>query len=434
MSAKKTIRDIKIEHKPQKHHKPIKEEKAMKEIASAKKAETQLSKKKPSTGGDSHARGRGLLWSLVLLMVAFLAIFIATMFARATVTLTPETDSATIDFSATAVREAGGDQLRFDVMVIEESLSQNLPATSSEQVQRKASGQITIFNEEKSEQRLREETRFESPEGLIFKTALGSTTVVPPAQGSTPGQVTVMVYADEPGEAYNIERTDFVIPGWREVTSPKFETQYARSETAITGGFVGLEKSVDPLEKETVLTALRNQIEERLEQSAQAQKTRDFVFFEEGTFINFHEVSEEPIGETDVALTQKASYTALLFSKQELSSVIAEAELEGYNGEAISITNFNELSFSFSGDDFNIAEDTSITFTFQGNADFEWVIQQGDLEEKLSGITKKDFQAMLREIPGISRAELSVRPFWKTRVPDDLGKIRVKFEGSKVEY
>lgn len=428
MPKKRTIRDVTIERA-----RPGAKGRVAAKESVAPNIQPKTNRARRSLPKKTKRRERRLLWSIVTLVLLIFAIFLANVFGGMTVIIVPEKDSATLDSTFTASREAGNNQLRFDVMVIEDSVMERVAATESTSVERKASGQIVIFNENSSSQRLREETRFETPEGLVFKTAKGEGITVPGGSADKPGSLEVTVYADEPGDEYNIDLTDFVIPGWREINDSRFETQYARSKTAMTGGFVGIERSVDPAEQERVGTALREALSERLTMSAEAQKTDQFVFFEQGTITELDEPRQGNGNNEEVELIQEGSLTAILFNKQELSELLAREVFPTYADDPVMITNFEELTFTLENNEtFEVESTANITFELSGEPKFEWIIDRATLKEKLSGAHKRDFQTTLREFSGINRAELSMKPFWKIKIPDDETKIDVDVVDSEI--
>ena len=77
----------------------------------------------------------------------------------------------------------------------------------------KASGSITVYNNYSTASvKLIKNTRFQTPAGLIFR--VPADVVIPGKQGSTPGQVTVTVFADQVGQQYNIGPTPrLTVPG-----------------------------------------------------------------------------------------------------------------------------------------------------------------------------------------------------------------------------
>lgn len=435
MPEKRTIRDITIEHRQRpavRRASTTKSASTQKSTSTTKSSPTRRSRK-PSARVRAGRRERRTMWSITLLILAIAAIFVATVFGKSTVVIVPEQQAREIDLALTAVREAAEGDLRFDLMVLEDEVSETVAATDAQQVERKASGQIIVFNETSKSQNLREETRFESPEGLIFKTAAGNGITVPAASGGTPGQLEVTIYADEPGAEYNLGLTDFVIPGWREINDSRFETQYARSKTEMTGGFVGTERTVDEAEKARVESALKTALEQRLLISAEAQKTDRFVFFDDGVVLEIADIEQGTGDDSSVDLVQEGVLTAILFNKEELSKIVAAQAMESYAGEPIMITNFDELEFTLTEKEtFSANETERISITLAGMPHFEWLISKDELKEQLGGVHKKSFSDIIQQFSGVKRAELSIRPFWKTKIADNPENIAIQLIDSKL--
>ena len=151
------------------------------------------------------------IWISIIVLLVILALAFSFLFSGATVTVTPKQQDVFID----GVFSTGDDLLKFNVMKVEETLSDTVKATEKEYVEERASGTIVVYNNYNSAQHnWIKNTRFETPEGLIFKvrksmTIPGRETV----DGKVvPGSVEITVTADEPGVEYNIGLTDFVIP------------------------------------------------------------------------------------------------------------------------------------------------------------------------------------------------------------------------------
>ena len=97
------------------------------------------------------------------------------------------------------------------------------------EIERRASGKIIVFNNySTNSQRLIARTRFETLEGKIYR--IRDAVVVPGISDKdgrkTPGSIEVTVFADEPGEEYNIGYTDFTKNnGWPNSTGSPFSTK-----------------------------------------------------------------------------------------------------------------------------------------------------------------------------------------------------------------
>ncbi|MEK7115129.1 MAG: hypothetical protein AAB847_02110, partial [Patescibacteria group bacterium] len=129
----------------------------------------------------------------------------------------------------------------------------NFPATGEKNLNKKAIGNITIYNNHSSApQNLVASTRFESPDGKIFRLVEGVT--VPGAVVNdgkvAPSSVVVKVIADRGGETYNIGPVEkWTIPGFKHTTKEK--TFYGVSTEPMKGGFSG--KSAYPTDNDIKL-------------------------------------------------------------------------------------------------------------------------------------------------------------------------------------
>src|SRR3989344_887065 len=119
-------------------------------------------------------------------------------------------------------------------------ISKTFVSGAEKDVFQKARGRITIYNNfSASPQILVATTRFQTPEGLVFR--ILKTVTVPGAaktgNESKPGRIEVEVIADRAGEEYNLDPSDFRVPGF--LGTPKYQCFYAKSFEKFSGGFVG---------------------------------------------------------------------------------------------------------------------------------------------------------------------------------------------------
>lgn len=129
-----------------------------------------------------------------------------------------------------------------------------------------ASGTITIFNTENRDWPLVAQTRFQTDEGIVFRTS--SPITVPRATTEGPGTAEIYVIADQVdaygevvGERGNIEPSRFFLPGLREESRTRL---YAKSTEPMSGGvtdFIPYVSSKD-------IEAARNKLREELLKNA----------------------------------------------------------------------------------------------------------------------------------------------------------------------
>jgi len=242
----------------------------------------------------------------------------------------------------------------------------------------------------------------------------------------TPGTVEVTVYADEAGESYNRGLTDFVIPGFK--GAPQFENFYARSVTSMTGGFIGEQLVVEDSLLASTRQVLREEIETTLRSDIAKQTPEGFVFFDNSLFIEFETL---PMGEsgTDAIVSEKGILHGVLFTGIELAGYLAENTLGGnYDKSPVDILNLSSLTLipRQSEDGVNPWEESPFSFSLTGNVEIVWLYDEEQLKVDLAGRAKEAIYTILSGYPGIDRAEVIVRPFWRQSFPSEVEEISVK--------
>src|SRR5690606_3968936 len=135
--------------------------------------------------------------------------------------------------------------------------------------------------------------------GKIF--TLGPDEVIVPGKTPEgPGSIEVRLYAQQAGEEYNIESTDFSIPGFRELgLEDRYNSIYAVSTEKFEGGFIRQELYLSEEQKEHYADELRERLQEKLLERLEYEKTDIMYVVPNGVSIHTSEpilVSDE---ETD---------------------------------------------------------------------------------------------------------------------------------------
>lgn len=385
----------------------------------------------PRRGGFKYAKwlyaGGGII--IAVLIIAFL---FSVMFGGAEVTVHPKTQTLTVNGDFTAVREnpAKGD-LSYNVMTLESMQTKDLPATGTEHAEEKASGQIIIYNNYNTlPQRLIRNTRFETPDGLIYR--IDKSVVVPgetKANGTTtPGSVEVTVYADQAGDKYNIGLVDFTIPGFK--GAPQYDGFYARSKTPMTGGFVGDRNTVDDTALANARDAMHTALKKELMGKVSSQRPDGFISFDPATYVVF---TSDPLKDSgnQVEVTEKATLYGVLFDEHALANYLAAHTLSGFDGSDVKFTDISKLvlapdSTSTNGEGPQPWVDPTFSFHMSGSAPIVWQFDENKLKHDLSGRNKEAIHTILSGYPGIDKAEVVIRPFWKSTFPTDPKEITIK--------
>ncbi len=410
---KKSIRDIQNSHiKPQRPVKKISEE----------DFEYNLNgniKKRNSS--------RFIIWFVIIIALAVFTFVFSFLFSGAKISITPKQNKTFVDARFTAAIEARSDELPYEIMTIEKTGSKKILAVKKEQIEEKASGKIIIFNDFSSaNQRLLINTRFETPNGLIYK--INKSVVVPGQKKENgeiiPGSIEVAVYADEAGENFNIGLTDFIIPGFK--SFPQFDKFYARSKTPMTGGFAGEKLIADPTDVENAKNEIHSELRTQLLNEAFSQKPDGFYLFEDAVFVEFESEQTEGSGDK-VEVKEKAILYGVLFNKNEFAKYIAENTFATFDESLVEISDITALTLTvLNKEQSRPWEDKEFEFTIKGNVNIIWVFDEERLKQDLAGKSKAAFQTIRSGYSSIEEAEIILRPFWKRTFPNKINKIKIE--------
>lgn len=363
----------------------------------------------------------GLLMVALVVVVVIGAAFgiVSTFFHRASVAIELNRYAVTIAESYDAAPD--GTVLAYTTKAVEEVRATTVPQSGSESVEETAEGTITIYNEySTSPQRLIANTRFETEDGLIYRiknavTVPGYKTV---SGNKVPGELTVSVFADQPGERYNKPSATFTIPGLK--GSPQFETMYARSKGAISGGFVGERAVVDPAVRDAAVANLKVGLEEAAEASFVASLSQGELYFPGTLTVELVETPDVSTG-SGAQVTLKAIAQAPVFSEDALARVFASEVGVVPEGE-LAIENISELAIVVD----SLEDGTTLRLTVSGEPRLVGVVDDQKLAQDLAGKNRRSVGGVLSSYPAIADMKISIYPFWRDTLPEDVSRIVVE--------
>ena len=381
----------------------------------------------PKKSGSSV--GKFGMWAIAVVVLAIALSAIGFVFiGKTTITVVPLQESITLSANVvhTAYREPENGELGYRVVSHSLEATENIPATGRETVEEKAAGSIVVYNNHSSApQRLIKNTRFEGPNGEIYR--VRNSFVVPGMDGDTPGSIEVVVHADKAGADQNISAlgTRFTIPGLK--GDPRFDTFHAELSEAITGGFVGERAIVD----EGTLTATRTQLQTQLRaQATQAlMDTLDdtTVVFEPGIFVTFDSLPTEYADDDSARVREVAQIRAVGFDEHALARMLATAALASTEDGNITIDDTSALTFNIiDGEVIDITTEPLVQFTLAGQTGLTWEVDTEALKADLVGKDSGALNTVMSGYPGIKSAQATIRPFWKSDFPSENNSITVE--------
>lgn len=373
-----------------------------------------------------NKKSHWLLWLIGGISAIVLIFVIGNLFSGATVTITPKSDNFSVDLDLTAKSAAATGELGYTIYSLSGDKEQVVPADGERPVEAKASGTIIVYNNyTTSSQRLVKNTRFETPDGLIYRIANSIT--IPGRHAvagvNVPGSVETEVFAESAGEKYNIGLSDFTIPGFKS-NPDRFTNFYARSKTAMTGGLIGTEKFISDTKLGQTKAQIETELTKELVAEAMANVPDDSVFYDSAYKISFEPViSSSKANGNNMSVVERAHLTAFFLKRDELAKAISQNVVAGYDGSPVTIAKPENLQYTEKVT--KEATNTSqISFNIKGKADIIWKFDETKLRSDLTGKSKNELSKIAERYPAIIKAEAVIRPFWKGSFPASTDKIK----------
>ncbi len=365
--------------------------------------------------GRSFPYGTALI-ALVVIAASAGALY---AFSGAKVEVTPVTHAGTVTGSFTATQGTG--DLPFTVIKISKTATASVAAESTQTSNDSAQGTITIYNAQPTAQTLINNTRFATASGLVFR--IHSPVTIPPTSNGRPGSVSATVFADQPGQAYNVGPSDFIVPGLKGGSTYTLVT--AKSSTSMSGGFSGTRPSVSQTTDDSQHAALQSALASTMQTALATQIPSGSVVIPGGTFMSYQGLPDTATSTNSVVISEQGNLTAIVFPEDALAKAIAYKSLGTYAGEPVSLKTPSTLSLTPEASTTDFSNLTTFGFSLSGNATMIWKVDTAKIAGAVAGKTREAAQSILAGFPEVDKAVLTLRPFWASTFPQDPSRIHI---------
>ncbi len=352
-----------------------------------------------------------------------LGLLLSTVFAGASITIYPRTETVTLPATLQAQPNAPVGALSYKTITMTRSSSVSVPAQGTQRVSRPATGIITISNNySTASQRLIPNTRFEASDGKMYK--IRDAVVVPGMTNGKTGTVSVPIYASSPGPDYNkAAGAVFTIPGFK--GDPRYAKFSAKSDDAIAGGFIGDEPAVASADLATAKTTLQQKLDAEVRAAATGEIPEGYVAVPGTLEVSFADLVQTPGSNKTATITQSATATGVIIRQTDLAGIIAKNEVDQYQGEAVLFGDVSEMNMTLAST--SKRQDGTITLALSGKATLIWQFDQNAILSALVGKNKAELQTVIQSFKSaVAKADVSIRPFWQGKFPSDAAKIKIK--------
>ncbi|MDO8601999.1 MAG: baseplate J/gp47 family protein, partial [bacterium] len=348
--------------------------------------------------------------------VVALGIILYITVGNAKITLTPHTEPLDLDLTVTASPKTDTVDSEFNKipgqeLTVQKEAQGTYELSVTKEVAQKATGTITVTNKSGASQRLVATTRFESPDGKIFRIP---ETINVPAGGS----IDSAVYADRPGVEYNIAAAAFTIPGLK--GTPQFASITGVSSAAMAGGFIGNAKVVTEADFTKALEELTKQAKDQVTQ-ALLEQSSELKFSDEVTIVIANPVVNAKSGEAAEKLEMKISASASVIAYRESDvKKLAQNYLEKNGG--LELTE-KGLVIEYSGMKLDATAKT-LTFHVKMTGTSASKIDTVKVLQDIKGMNEEAMRAYFKNQKEVAEARIKMS-FWLRSVPEDPNKVEL---------
>ncbi|MEK7160469.1 MAG: hypothetical protein AAB724_00415, partial [Patescibacteria group bacterium] len=310
------------------------------------------------------------------------------------------------------------------LLKLDKKETRDFATTGQRQVNEKAKGVMTIYNEYSSTpQSLVEKTRFVSENGKVFRST--KTVTVPGAKINegkiVSSSIEVEVIADQPGSEYNVEPGRFKIPGFQ--GTPKYDAFYGETKVIMAGGASGLMKVVSQEDIDKAKEIIWTTLQPALDQESKAQIPSNLKLLDGAFKIVQSQVSaNQAVGEPaeNFSLTVKGTATVMLFDENDIIELIKKKFTVKIGDDKDLIIKPGQLDYQNLVIDMNRGQ---MNLEVKINGQIVWRVNLNDIKQALLGFRADAVKAYLGNHPEVAEIKVGLWPFWVKSIPANPVKV-----------
>ncbi|MBI3046503.1 MAG: hypothetical protein HYY86_03160 [Candidatus Harrisonbacteria bacterium] len=350
---------------------------------------------------------------------------------RAKVIIAAQTQEWVYNDSVTTDKSASLDIVKMaipnQIFSQKKNVSLRFPASGKRQVEKRASGIVSIYNSYSSDpQPLVVQTRFATPDGKLFRLAKGIT--VPGAkivEGKIiPSSIEAEVVADKPGPDYNIGPVKLLtIPGFK--GTPKYQAFYGELTGNMSGGFVGEVSYPTEDDIKKAKASIQNDLESGIRTALLTQIPKEFKVLDGSSRYKILEqtIDSEADASGSFGIFSESQMTIIAFKEENLKELLVRRARKD-NGEDFEIRT-SGLEYGLARADFDRG---LLSFPVNFKAVLARKIDAEALKKAIAGKSELELKAAVFGLPGLKSATISLWPFWVKNVPTNPEKIKISVE------
>lgn len=395
----------------------------------------KISKKRLSKEPGLHKKPKKLRpLFLILFLVTFfigLVFWTSIVFESVNIVITKKHQLFNLNQESLVASKELKSSIPFEIMIVSDKKSEQVNLLASEEVSLKAKGEITIYNEySKKSEKLSTETYLSDENGKVYLTdrSISVPGYTLKEDEIIPGKVTVSVTSFLPGDVYNGNPTNFYINSFNGTI--KYKKIYGKANTIFAGGAQGLNYLLNEQNKENLNFIANSSFKDSLLKKVNSLIPKEYIFYPNASSFSY-EIEDEVLSKIPATgVNISGTLTVILLKEKDLinslkKKLLPEASIKELS--TINIIGVKNLLFAFTEKDKNIHKElVSTNFTLTGELDFIWNPQIIALKNNLRGSSREDLVSIFEKDIGIEDAVVKILPPWKSTLPLNIDKIKIK--------
>jgi len=382
-----------------------------------------------SFGGGMGGMKKWLIGGAVAAIAVFGFYAAAKVLPKAEIILTTEKDDWSYRESVVAdkdLTEINYDRAKIPGQLFTErkNLQLSFSASGKKNVERKATGLMTVYNAYSSEKQiLVEKTRFLTPDGKIFR--LTQKITVPGAKIENgkivPSSIDVEVVADQAGESYNLGSVSYLsIPGLK--GGPKYDGFYGELKSATTGGFIGEAAYPTDADMKSAKAALAKTLEEALQNSITSQIPAGLKVVDGSSVFSLIKQTVNTVTDAEGKFTVfgEAEVKKMAFRETDVLDLLRERMRLEFSAES----DFKSFETQYGLAKLDVSNKfATVPITFRG------IVFRGidttSLVDQVKGKSESELKILFSTFSGLEKVQINLKPFWVRTVPDRSDKVKI---------
>ncbi len=337
-------------------------------------------------------------------------------------------DSVIVDKTISKVDVASG-RVPGQIFTQKSVTTSKLPASGAQFVERKATGELTVYNAYSSQpQNIVATTRFMTSSGIVFRTTSALTIPGAKIENSKiiPSSITVAVVADKAGTAGNVGPTaHLTIPGFSK--TPKYNGFYGELKEGTSGGFSGQTKVATDADTKTAKAAGLKAATQLVQADITGQIPNGFRTVDGSSRFSVTKQIVDQIADAEgnFSVTTEAQLSVFAFQEQDVKDFLTARMTAATAASGDFKVDGETLKYGSISSTAVIPLSGKLAMPLSYTAALSHKLDADALRAKVAGKAEDELNELILNTPGVIGGTVNLWPFYVGSVPSRASKVTI---------